>query len=129
MRILSLIFICLCSTFVLSAQKETKTIESITKGAEVKSGFFDFYWNSSDGNVYLKIKKDQLNKDFLYVSSLSAGVGSNDIGLDRGQLGGRHVVFFSIKFSFLIWENFEVRNVETPWIREGKYLDLRLKCG
>lgn len=36
----------------------------------------------------------QLDTEFLYVNSLSSGVGSNDIGLDRGQLGNEQVVYF-----------------------------------
>ena len=35
-----------------------------------------------------------LDKEFLYVNSLAQGVGSNDIGLDRGQLGNERVVKF-----------------------------------
>ena len=38
--------------------------------------------------------KEKLNADFLYVHSLSEGIGSNDIGLDRGQLGDGVVVHF-----------------------------------
>ncbi|MEK7727220.1 MAG: zinc-dependent metalloprotease, partial [candidate division KSB1 bacterium] len=34
------------------------------------------------------------NEEFLYQVSLASGVGSNPIGLDRGQLGGEHVVYF-----------------------------------
>ena len=37
----------------------------------------------------------QLNKEFLYINSLSSGVGNNDIGLDRGQLGNERIVYFS----------------------------------
>lgn len=55
-------------------------------------GFFNFYYNDEDGKLYLEVK--DLEKDFLYVNGLSSGVGSNDIGLDRGQLGGRRVVYF-----------------------------------
>ena len=32
--------------------------------------------------------------EFLYQSSLPAGIGSNDIGLDRGQLGATRIVRF-----------------------------------
>ncbi|MCC1484587.1 zinc-dependent metalloprotease [Winogradskyella immobilis] len=56
------------------------------------SGYFDFYYEDSTDKIYLKVKK--LNEDFLYVNSLASGVGSNDIGLDRGQLGSTRVVHF-----------------------------------
>jgi len=55
-------------------------------------GFFNFYWDEQNGKIYLEI--DEMEQEFLYVHSLAAGVGSNDIGLDRGQLGGEHVVKF-----------------------------------
>ncbi|MEQ8470236.1 MAG: zinc-dependent metalloprotease [Marinoscillum sp.] len=55
-------------------------------------GFFDFYWDEKGGKIYLEI--NDLDKEFLYVNSLAAGIGSNDIGLDRGQLGDTRVVKF-----------------------------------
>ena len=55
-------------------------------------GFFNFYYDDNNDHIYLEVK--QLEKEFLYVNSLSEGIGSNDIGLDRGQLGGRRLVYF-----------------------------------
>lgn len=55
-------------------------------------GYFTFYYDSSNDKVFLEV--ENLNDEFLYVSSLSEGIGSNDIGLDRGQLGGERVVKF-----------------------------------
>jgi len=55
-------------------------------------GYFNFSYNESEDKILLDIK--DLDKEFLYVSSLSSGIGSNDIGLDRGQLGGDRVVKF-----------------------------------
>ncbi|WP_299117077.1 zinc-dependent metalloprotease [uncultured Winogradskyella sp.] len=55
-------------------------------------GFFDFYYEESTDKIYLKVKN--LNKAFLYVNSLASGIGSNDIGLDRGQLGNKRLVYF-----------------------------------
>jgi hypothetical protein len=70
-----------------------KSIEDKTKNMKTYDGFFKFYWDENQGKIWLEI--DKFDQEFLYVSSLSAGVGSNDIGLDRGQLGGEHVVKFS----------------------------------
>ncbi|MBT8317764.1 MAG: zinc-dependent metalloprotease [Lutibacter sp.] len=64
----------------------------LTKNLEKKNGYFNFYYNDKSDKMYLEVAN--LNKEFLYLSSLSAGVGSNDIGLDRGQLGQRAVVKF-----------------------------------
>ena len=55
-------------------------------------GFFTFYWDAKAGKIWLEI--DKWNTEFLYVESLPAGIGSNDIGLDRGQLGNSAIVRF-----------------------------------
>ncbi len=55
-------------------------------------GFIEFYYDEKQDKILLLI--DKLNTDFLYVESLTAGVGSNDIGLDRNQLGRERVVHF-----------------------------------
>ncbi|AEL26683.1 zinc-dependent metalloprotease [Cyclobacterium marinum] len=55
-------------------------------------GFFDFKWQEKDDRIILII--DQLGEEFLYVNALATGIGSNDLGLDRGQLGGRRIVKF-----------------------------------
>ncbi|AMC09948.1 peptidase [Lutibacter profundi] len=70
------------------------TAQSFMKTKNFKSynGYFNFYYDTSENKIYLEV--DKLNKEFLYVEALSAGVGSNDIGLDRGQLGQRVVVKF-----------------------------------
>lgn len=65
---------------------------SLRAGISKYSGYFTFYYDVSSDKVYLQI--DKLNTDFLYVRSLSEGIGSNDIGLDRGQLGAGVVVHF-----------------------------------
>ena len=57
-----------------------------------KDGFVPFYLDEEKGKIYLEISS--LDKEFLYVNALTAGVGSNDIGLDRGQLGDDRVVEF-----------------------------------
>jgi len=70
---------------------ENKYDELISKSI-LKEGFFNFYWDNAEGKVYLEIH--DWNKEFLYVTFLAAGVGSNDIGLDRGQIGGTKIVRF-----------------------------------
>ena len=55
-------------------------------------GYFPFYYDNDSGKIYLEVT--ELDKEFLYINSLSSGIGSNDIGLDRGQLGGERVVSF-----------------------------------
>lgn len=69
-----------------------KTGKKLQKGITKYSGYYTFYYDENFDKIYLQI--DQLNTDFLYVRSLSEGIGSNDIGLDRGQLGSGVVVYF-----------------------------------
>ena len=56
------------------------------------TGFFNMYWDKTTGKLWLEISK--FDQEFLYVNSLTAGIGSNDVGLDRGQLGNERVVYF-----------------------------------
>jgi len=55
-------------------------------------GFMPLYWDEPSGNLYLEIPR--LDSEFLYVTGLGAGMGSNDIGLDRGLLVDTRVVKF-----------------------------------
>ena len=72
----------------------TSSYSQILKDKKVTDfkGYFNFYYEESQDKIYLEV--DSLNVEFLYVSSLASGVGSNDIGLDRGQLGDSRVVKF-----------------------------------
>ena len=78
---------------------------------EKKEGYFDFYWDENNGKIMLEI--DKFDTEFLYVNSLPAGVGSNDIGLDRGQLGGEKIVKFSHvgKKVLMIQPNYKFRAI------------------
>jgi hypothetical protein len=55
-------------------------------------GFVDSWWDEDSGRILLRI--DAFDVPFIYQSSMPHGVGSNDIGLDRGQLGATKVVRF-----------------------------------
>lgn len=71
------------------------TIPSIgakTKNMAAHPGYFPFWWDDREGKIWLEINR--FDSEFLYVNSLPAGVGSNDIGLDRGQIGASRVVKF-----------------------------------
>ncbi len=82
------------STFVLLFSIAISTAQFADKSKDFQKfkGFFDFQYDQKTDKVYLEV--DELNKEFLYVSSLSNGIGSNDIGLDRGQLGNKRIVYF-----------------------------------
>jgi hypothetical protein len=74
--------------YALSGFSQSLDLAKLSK----KDGFVPFYLDDEKGKIYLEIT--HLNKEFLYVNSLTAGIGSNDIGLDRGQLGGNRLVEF-----------------------------------
>ncbi len=75
-----------------ATKKQMPTIEKKTAGMKRFSGFFTFYWDAKEGKVWLQI--DRLDSEFLFVNDLAHGVGSNDIGLDRGQIGDERIVEF-----------------------------------
>ncbi len=62
------------------------------KGKIKQTGYFSFYQDDATGKVYLAI--DKFDQPFLFQSSMPHGIGSNDIGLDRGQLGDTRLVQF-----------------------------------
>ncbi|TSE09035.1 zinc-dependent metalloprotease [Aquimarina algiphila] len=86
---MKLYFVCLFFLIgnVISAQflEEKKNLKSY-------DGYFKFHYNEEKDEIYLEV--DKLESEFLYVHSLATGLGSNDIGLDRGQIGDGVVVKF-----------------------------------
>src|SRR5690606_22335699 len=95
------------------------------------NGFFNFYYDDDTDKIYLQV--DHLEKDFLYIHSLSSGIGSNDIGLDRGQLGNERLVHFkkagkklllvqpNLKFRALTDNSLERKSVEQAFAKSVLY--------
>ena len=83
--------ILLVSLLFVSQQFISQTFQK-TKDLQQFKGFFNFYYDESNDKMFVEI--NNLNEEFLYVNALAAGVGSSDIGLDRGQLGSTAVVKF-----------------------------------
>jgi len=90
-----------------------QTIADKTREAQKLPGYFNLYWDAKQGKLWLEI--DKWDTEFLYQSSLPAGVGSNDIGLDRGQLGATRIVRFerSGPKVLLVQENLDYRAVSS----------------
>ena len=90
----------LCLLFItcqLRAQPSSGTgtsgsIATFTTGMERNPGFMTYYWDAKKGKIWLEIAT--FDTEFLYYPTLAQGVGSNDIGLDRGRLGQEHIVKF-----------------------------------
>jgi Met-zincin/Domain of unknown function (DUF5117) len=87
-----LLFFLFFQTLAFSQTKPADTFDDKTKTLQKIEGFVPVFWDAKNGKMLLEISR--FNKEFLYQISLPAGVGSNPIGLDRGQLGRTFVVYF-----------------------------------
>src|SRR5256712_2298392 len=67
-------------------------IDERTSGMQKLDGYFPIYWDERTGSLFLEIPR--LDTEFLLSTGLAAGLGSNDIGIDRGQGGQGRVVKF-----------------------------------
>ena len=76
-------------THAANAQ-ETPTIREAVADSTAIEGYFNLYWDAESGNLYWEI--DKLDTEFLYQISMGSGLGSNPIGIDRGQLRGTYVL-------------------------------------
>ncbi len=86
---------CILFSMVSPVERSAGAISEYQKkiaGMQAYPGFFTFYWDAKAGKIWLEISR--FDQEFLYINSLPAGVGSNDIGLDRGQLGRSRIVKF-----------------------------------
>ncbi|MDE3014650.1 MAG: zinc-dependent metalloprotease, partial [Gemmatimonadota bacterium] len=91
--ITALLFAGFVSAHATPLTAQTANVPSIsdrTAGMEHMEGFFDLYWDASTGSLFWEI--DRLDSEFLYQISMGSGLGSNPIGIDRGQLRGTHVL-------------------------------------
>ncbi len=77
---------------VWAQEKPVPSIAAKTEGMRKMEGLFPLYWDERGGKLWMEIP--QFGHEFLYIESLAGGVGSNDIGLDRGQPGRARVVKF-----------------------------------
>jgi len=109
-------------TCLLAITLQAQVISPITektKSMKKMDGFFPFWYDAANGKIWLLVNK--INSEFLYVNSLPAGLGSNDIGLDRGQLGDSRIVYFHKvgKKLLLIQPNYSYRASSTD-VQEQK---------
>lgn len=75
---------------VLTASAQSlPSIEETVAGTDAITGYFNLYWDEDTGKMYWEI--DKLDTEFLYQISMGSGLGSNPVGIDRGQLRGTYV--------------------------------------
>src|SRR3954447_20766075 len=77
---------------VADSTDKLPSISDKTRGAQKLDGFMPLYWQPSSGKLFMEISR--FKQELLYQVSLPAGLGSNPVGLDRGQLGDSAIVFF-----------------------------------
>ncbi len=96
----ALCLVCIVSPILAQRKKTASTSVQLPassfaekiKGLKSYIGFQNYYYDEKTDKIYLSI--ENFDTEFLYIVSLPAGVGSNDIGLDRGQLSGERIVKF-----------------------------------
>ena len=100
-----------------------QTISARTAGMQKLDGFFPIYWDEPTGSLFVEIPK--LNTEFLYQVGLAAGLGSNDIGLDRAQLGDTKIVAFERVGPkvMLVQPNYDYRAVSDSALERKRVTD------
>jgi hypothetical protein len=95
-----IVFVLLFCVSAFAKAQSLPSIEDKTKNMKSYAGFFNYYWDEHNSKIWLEINK--LDTEILYQTSLPAGLGSNDVGLDRGVLGnavtergGTYIIKFS----------------------------------
>jgi hypothetical protein len=68
------------------------SIEDKTEGMQRMDGFMPLYWDSDLGQLWMEIPR--LEQEMIHFMGFGAGLGSNDLGLDRGALRGSRLVKF-----------------------------------
>ena len=85
--LLILLTLCSCSLF---AQRASGPLD--LSSLERHDGYLPFYWDSARGRILFEIPK--LNEDMLYFTGAGKGIGSVQLGVDRGASYGSGVIYF-----------------------------------
>lgn len=68
------------------------TIADYTRGMDAQPGYFPLYWDDAGGRLLLEVGR--WDEQFLYLTSLATGVGSNALGLDGGNIQSAYLAHF-----------------------------------
>ena len=68
------------------------SIADKTEGMQKIDGFMPLYWDESAGTMWLEIAR--WDTDLMHMAGVGAGLGSNDLGIDRGSGGNARAVRF-----------------------------------
>ncbi len=86
------LLLALAAAAFVSAALPAQTISSKTAAMKHIDGYLPLDWDAKAGKLYLEVT--HLDTDILYTHSLPYGTGSNDLGLDRGQISRGQLVRF-----------------------------------
>jgi hypothetical protein len=85
------VFTLLIASALFSAHAQENNSNTSNKHLD---GFIDIAFGEQTDQVLLQLETTQIGQTMLFQSSLPQGIGSNDIGLDRGQLGETRLIKF-----------------------------------
>ena len=88
----SLALVAFLATTAAGQQNPPRTLAQQTAGLERHDGFIPFYFDERSGRLLFEVSR--VDQDFLYLYSLSTGIGSDNLGLDRSSTGDEAVVRF-----------------------------------
>jgi hypothetical protein len=91
-RVLPIVFLFTAAACSGPPAGDETDVFSQLSGFDHMPGYYDLYWDDKGGRLLIDVGEP--GEQFLYQASLARGVGSNDLGLDRGQLGTTAVVEF-----------------------------------
>lgn len=76
----------------VAAQRTPPATPVNISALERHDGFVPFYWDEARGRILLEIPK--LNQDLLYFAGAGKGIGSVELGVDRGASYASTVIYF-----------------------------------
>lgn len=105
----ALLLLALLMSIAAQAKTDVPAIEEFTSSFQEHPGFFSFYHDKARAKFYLEVPKQ--GTQFIFQTSLPWGLGSNDVGLDRGQLGETRLASFHVEGNkaLLVQHNTEFR--------------------
>ena len=107
MRVMTFVAACAalqCATAQPPPKSPPDPWNEIVARAERHTGLLDVYVDRTTAKVYLAVPPQGPLGTFLYVDALASGLGSNPVGLDRGQLGETRVVSLRVQGGRLLME-------------------------
>jgi hypothetical protein len=83
----------LCTVLVLPCSAVgQESIGRYTRDFEKRDGYFPLYWDAEEERLLLEVHN--LDQEFLYLTSLATGLGSSQLGLDRGMITDEAIARF-----------------------------------